>query len=155
MKLSSFINIRKHQLVILLLLFGLSAYSQVQHKGGCTNLIEIDSLNEKYISDDTLRIIIRNNKDHIIFYSASFDEKIGEGWVTLLPDIYVTSYDRYEAQNVRILPSDEQKIEVFAIKDILRKINQQPYGLCRISFKISTDLFEDGKTYFTTSFLID
>ncbi len=153
MKLSFFINVRKYLFVILLLL-GLSAYSQVQQKTS-TKLVEIDSLNEKYSSDDTIKVVVRNNKDHIISYSVSFDEKIGEGWVTLLPDIYVTSYDLHEAQNVRILPSEEQKSEDFLIKDILGKINQQPYGLCRLSFEVRADLFQNGKRYFTTPFLID
>jgi len=116
--------------------------------------VQVGNLPEYYPDGDTIKLSLVNITDEMIYFSVSMEEKIGDEWIAVMPDIFRHGRDRYRARNVRILLPHEDKQVDIAITDLLKHI-PKPNGLCRLRLHIKDSPFSVRNEVLSDEFLIE
>ncbi|NDW17998.1 hypothetical protein D0T53_03590 [Dysgonomonas sp. 216] len=114
----------------------------------------IDDIPDVFSESDTLYLHLANKCDSILYYSVSMEEKLGDEWVLILPDIFKHRIDKHKARNLRVLLPMEDKLIEKPFSDILNLIIK-PYGLCRLCYIIKETPFRDVEKLYSTEFLVE
>jgi len=121
-----------------------------------TEVFIIEPLSSHYSSNDTIYLPLINVSEHVIYYSLSLEINAEDQWESLVADVYKSPLDKYEAQNIRIIPSGEIIIVPLVLSDLLTSEELSDYDkkfrFCILAKKTPFD--KEGEKYCSTIFFL-
>lgn len=130
------------------------AHPAVTDSTDCSKVLMVEPLAGHYLPTDTIYLPLINTSDSLLYYSLSLEVNTEMGWEPIIEDVYKSPLDKYEAQNIKIIPAGEIIVIPLTLSELFASTGLPDYGrMFRFRILAKNSPFDrDGMQYYSTVF---